>query len=112
MDISMFKQDALEKKRASVLLDTTLALSTYVQAQRVRAKLNERGMNGILHLAELQSWLVPDWDKDHFTGSGLFILCSLLTELMLNVSSAPGDLAVYAELEVMLEEISDGEWFE
>lgn len=112
MDTSIFKQDALAKKKVSVLADTTLALSTFVQAQRVGARPNERGLAGILRLAELQSQLVPDWDKDHFDGKVLFILCSLLTELMLNVSSVPGDLAVYGELESMLEEIADGEWFE
>lgn len=112
MDTSIFKQDTLAKKKVSVLADTILALSTFVQAQRVDARLNERGLAGILRLAELQSQLVPDWDKDHFDGKALFILCSLLTELMLNVSSVPGDLAIYGELESMLEEIADGEWFE
>ena len=48
MDTSIFKQDALAKKKVSVLADTTLALSTFVQAQRVGARLNERGLAGIL----------------------------------------------------------------
>ena len=44
MDTSIFKQDTLAKKKVSVLADTILALSTFVQAQREigRASCRER----------------------------------------------------------------------
>lgn len=44
-------------------------------------------------------------------GTGLTVLCTLLSGLMITVTQEPGDLALYGELEAMLEELSDGEWF-
>lgn len=111
VDTSIFYEEAVEKKKDQLILDITVAVAAFVQAYQVAASFNERGIAGVMRLMEIDCLLTGRKDCMELEGTGLKVLCSLLSGLMVTVAQEPGDLALYGELEAMLEELSDGEWF-
>lgn len=111
VDTSIFYEEAVEKKKDQLILDITVAVSAFVQAYHTAASFNERGIAGVMRLMEIDCLLNGKKGGMEVEGTGLSVLCTLLSGLMVTVAQEPGDLALYGELEVMLEEFSDGEWF-
>lgn len=111
VDTSIFYEEAVTRKKEQLILDITVAFSSFVQAHQVAASFNERGIAGVMRLMEIECLLSGTKGGMELEGTGLTVLCTLLSGLMVTVTQAPGDLALYGELESMLEELSDGEWF-
>lgn len=111
VDTSIFQEEAVVRKKEQLILDIAAAFSAFVQAYQVAASFNERGIAGVMRLMEIECLLADMEGGMELEGTGLTVLCTLLSELVVTVAQEPGDLALYGELEVMLEELSDGEWF-
>lgn len=111
VDTSIFQEEAVARKKELLILDIAAAFSAFVQAYQVAASFNERGIAGVMRLMEIDCLLNGKKGGMELEGTGLSVLCALLSGLMVTVAQEPGDLALYGELEVMLEELSDGEWF-
>lgn len=111
VDTSIFYEEAVTKKKEQLILDIAEAFSAFVQAHQAAAALNERGIAGVMRLMEIECLLAGTKGGMELEGTGLTVLCTLLSGLMITVTQEPGDLALYGELEAMLEELSDGEWF-
>lgn len=111
VDTSIFYEEAVTKKKEQLILDIAEAFSAFVQAHQAAAALNERGIAGVMRLMEIECLLSGTKGGMELEGTGLTVLCTLLSGLMITVTQEPGDLALYGELEAMLEELSDGEWF-
>lgn len=111
VDTSIFYEEAVTKKKELLILDIAEAFSAFVQAHQAAAALNERGIAGVMRLMEIECLLAGTKGGMELEGTGLTVLCTLLSGLMITVTQEPGDLALYGELEAMLDELSDGEWF-
>ena len=111
VDTSIFEEEAVARKKEQLILDIAAAFSAFVQAYQVAASFNERGIAGVMRLMEIECLLAGMEGGMELEGTGLSVLCTLLSELVVTVAQEPGNLALYGELEVMLEELSDGEWF-
>lgn len=112
VDTSIFQAEAVRKKKEQLILDITEALSSYIQAYQMAAVFNERGVTGVMRLMEIACLLSGKEGGMELEGTGLTVLCTLCSRLVVTIAQEPGDLALYGELEVLLEELSDGDWFE
>lgn len=111
VDTSIFHTEALVKKKELLITDITAAFYTFVRAYQVAASFNERGIAGVMRLMEIDCLLSGRKGGMELEGTGPDVLSTLLSGLMVTLVQEPGNLALYGELEVMLEELSDGEWF-
>lgn len=111
VDTSIFLEEAVARRKEALILDIAEAFSSFVHAHQVAASFNERGIAGVMRLMEIECLLAGIEGGMEMEGTGLTVLCTLLSDLVVTVAQEPGDLALYGELEAMLEEISDGEWF-
>ncbi len=111
VDTSIFYEEAVTRKKELLILDIAEAFSAFVQAHQAAAAFNARGIAGVMRLMEIECLLTGMEGGMEMEGTGLTVLCTLLSKLMVTIAQEPGDLALYGELEAMLEELSDGEWF-
>lgn len=111
VDTSIFYEEAVTRKKEQLILDIAEAFSAFVQAHQAAAAFNERGIAGVMRLMEIECLLSGTKGGMELEGTGLTVLCTLLSGLVITVVQEPGDLALYGELEAMLGELSDGEWF-
>lgn len=111
VDTSIFKEEALFEKKEPVMFAISGACSFVHWAGRTGITLNERGIAGVMRLMEIYCLLTDKKGGMEMEGTALTILCTLLGNLAAAVLRETGDLALYGELEVMMDELTEGEWF-
>lgn len=112
IDTSIFKETALFEKKEPVAFAISGALSATKWAGRMEdITLNERGIAGVLRLMEIYRLLTHKRYGMVIEGDGLAVLTKILKKLPYAVIREDGDLALYGELEVMMDELAEGEWF-
>lgn len=111
VDTSIFKEEAIRQGKELLIVSITEAFSASVRACRLAASFNGRGLAGVVRLMEIDCLLRGHEGGMELEGCGLTVLCTLLSSLTMAVLNTPGDLALYGELELMLDELASGEWF-
>lgn len=111
VDTSIFKEAALFEKKEPVMFAISGAHNFSRLVGRTGITLNERGIAGVMRLMEIYCLLTNKKGGMELEGTALTILYTLLGNLAAAVLRETGDLALYGELEVMMDELTDGEWF-